>query len=68
MKTKQYYIMTDNSLSPETCNKSSLPAISDYDGLEQNTDDHNTLETNLNVHYFYQKPNSMKDLLFKPIK
>ena len=53
MKTKQYYIMTDNSLSPETCNKSSLPAISDYDGLEQNTDDHNTLETNLNVHYFY---------------
>ena len=45
--------MTDNSLSPETCNKSSLPAISDHDGLEQNTDDHNTLETNLNVHYFY---------------
>ena len=26
-----------------------FPAMSDYDGLEENTDGHNTLETNLNV-------------------
>ena len=26
-----------------------IPAISNYNGLEQNTDGHNTPETNLNV-------------------
>ena len=48
-ETKQYYIMTDDSTSRDTFNTPSFPSISDYDGLEQNTDSHNTLETNLNV-------------------
>ena len=39
----------DDSLSRDTFSAPSFPTISDYDGLEQNTDDHNTLETNLNV-------------------
>ena len=42
--------MTDNSLSRDnTCNTPSVPTISDYDDLEQNTDCRITLETNLNV-------------------
>ena len=41
--------MTDDSPSRDTFNTPSFPAISDYDGLEQNTAGHNTLETNLNV-------------------
>ena len=41
--------MTDNSPSRDTYNTPSFPAISDYDGLEQNIDGNNTLETNLNV-------------------
>ena len=41
--------MTDDSPSRNTCNTPSFPTISDYDGLEQNTHGHNTLETNLNV-------------------
>ena len=41
--------MTDDSPSRNTFNTPSFPLISDYDGLEQNTDGHNTLETNLNV-------------------
>ena len=41
--------MTDNSLSRDnTCNTPSFPTISD-DDLEQNTDGHIALETNLNV-------------------
>ena len=41
--------MTDDSLSQNTFNTPSFPAISDYDGLEQTTAGHNTLERNLNV-------------------
>ena len=42
--------MTDNSLSRDnTCNTLSVPTISDYDDLEQNTDCRITPETNLNV-------------------
>ena len=42
--------MTDDSPSRSIFNTPSFPAISDdYDGLEQTTDGHNTLETNLNV-------------------
>ena len=44
--------MTDDSPSRDASNSPSFPAISDYDGLEQNTYDHNTLETNLNVSKF----------------
>ena len=38
--------MTDDSQSRDICNTSSFPTISHYDGLEQNTHGHNTLETN----------------------
>ena len=48
-ETKQYHIMTDDSPSRDTFNTSSFPTILDYDDLEQNTDGHITLETNLNV-------------------
>ena len=41
--------MTNDFSSPDTFNKPSLPIISDYDNLEQNTDDHITLETNINA-------------------
>ena len=41
--------MTDDSPSRDIFNTSSLPAISDYEDLEQNTDGHVTLETNLNM-------------------
>ena len=41
--------MTDDSPSWDTFNTPSFPAVSDYDGLEQNIDGHNILETNLNV-------------------
>ena len=41
--------MTDDSTSRNTFNTSSLPTISDYDDLEQNTDGHVTLETNFNM-------------------
>ena len=41
--------MTDNSPSRDTFNTPSFPTISDYDGLEQNSHGHNTLETNLIV-------------------
>ena len=41
--------MTDDSSSQDTSSTPSFPAISNYDGLEQNTDGHNILETNLNV-------------------
>ena len=41
--------MTDNLPSWDTSNTSSFPAISDYGGLKQNNDVHNTLETSLNV-------------------
>ena len=41
--------MTDDSPSQNTFHRPSFPTISDYDGQEQNTDDHNTLETNLIV-------------------
>ena len=45
--------MTDDSLSRDTFNTPSFLAISDYDSLEQNTDGHNTLETNLNSWTIY---------------
>ena len=41
--------MTDDSLSRDTCNTPSFTTILDYDGLEQNTHGHNTVETNLVV-------------------
>ena len=41
--------MTDDSPSRDTFNTSRFPTISYYDDLEQNTDGHITLETNLNV-------------------
>ena len=41
--------MTDDSPSRDTFNTSKFPTISYYDDLEQNTDGHITLETNLNV-------------------
>ena len=41
--------MTNDSPSRDTSNTASFPTISDYDGLQQNTDGHNTVETNLNV-------------------
>ena len=41
--------MTDDLPSRDTCNTPSFPAISDYEGLEQNTHGHNTPETNLIV-------------------
>ena len=41
--------MIDDSPSQGTFNTRSFPTISGYDGLEQNTDDHNILETNLKV-------------------
>ena len=49
--------MADNSPSWGTPSAPSSPTISDYNGSERNADDHNTLETNLEVHYFYHKPN-----------
>ena len=49
-KTVSYHdSAADDSLSRDTFSAPSFPTVSDYDGLEQNTDDHNTLETNLNV-------------------
>ena len=48
-ETEQCHIMTDDSPSRDTFNTSRFPTISDYDDLEQNTDGHITLETNLNV-------------------
>ena len=45
----EIYILTDDSLSRDTYNTPSFPAISDYNGLKQDTDGHNTLKTNLNV-------------------
>ena len=41
--------MADDSPSRDTCNIPSFPTTSDCDDLDQNTDGHNTLETNLNV-------------------
>ena len=41
--------MTDDFPSRDTFNTPSFPIISDCDNLEQNTDDHITLETNLNA-------------------
>ena len=41
--------MTDDFPSRDTFNTASFPIISDYDNLEQNADDHITLETNLNA-------------------
>ena len=41
--------MPDDSPSWDTFNTPSFPAISDYDGLEQNADGHSTPETNLNL-------------------
>ena len=41
--------MTDDLSSWDTSNTPSFSTILDYDGLEQNTDGHNTLEANLNV-------------------
>ena len=46
---KQYYIMTDDSPSRNMFNTPSFPTISDHDGLEQNKECHNTLDTNFNV-------------------
>ena len=45
----QYHIKTDDSPSRNLFNSPIFPAISNYDGLEQNNDSHNILETNLNV-------------------
>ena len=41
--------MTDDSPSRDTCNTPRFPTTSDCDGLDQYTDGHNTLGTNLNV-------------------
>ena len=41
--------MTDDSPSQNLINTRSFPTTSAYDGLEQNIDGRNTLETNLNV-------------------
>ena len=41
--------MIDDSPSQGTFNTTSFPTISGYECLEQNTDGHNILETNLNV-------------------
>ena len=49
MEAKQYHIMTDDSPLRGTCNTPTFPTISDYDGLEQNTLGHNTLEKHLIV-------------------
>ena len=45
----EIYILTDDSPSRDASNAPSFPAISDYNGTEQDTDGHNTLETNINV-------------------
>ena len=42
-------IMADDSPSRDTFNTPSFPARQDYNSLEQDTDGHNTLETNFNV-------------------
>ena len=39
--------MTDDCASREESNTPSFPAKSDYNGLEQNADGHNTLDTNV---------------------
>ena len=49
MENLKIDIITDDSPSQDTSNTPNFPAISNYNGLEQNTDGHNTLETNLNV-------------------
>ena len=59
--------MTDDSPSRDTFNYPSFLTIADYDALEQNTNDNNTLEANLNVSALH-KPNSMKYLIYKPVK
>ena len=41
--------MTDGSPSQDTLYTPSFLTIPDYNGLEQGTNDYNTLETNLNV-------------------
>ena len=43
------YIMADNSPSWDTPSSPSSPTISNYNGSGRNADDHNTLETNLEV-------------------
>ena len=51
--------MADNSPSWDTPGAPSSPTISNYNGSGRNADDHNTLETNLEVHCFYHKLNSI---------
>ena len=41
--------MTDDLPSRDIFNTSGFPTISDYDDLKQSSDDHITLEANLNV-------------------
>ena len=45
--------MTDDLPSRDTFNTLSFPAVSNFHGLEQNTDGHNTLEPNLNESAFF---------------
>ena len=45
----EIYVLTDDSPLRDTSNTPSLLAIPDYNGSEQDTDGHNTLETSLNV-------------------
>ena len=47
------------AISPDTPRAPRSSTISGYSGSEINADDHDTLETNLEVHYFYHKPNSI---------
>ena len=41
--------MTDDAPSRDTSNTSGFSAISDYDGLKQNADGHNTLGKKLDI-------------------
>ena len=47
------------AISPDTPRAPRSSTISGYSGSDINADDHDTLETNLEVHYFYHKPNSI---------
>ena len=45
----EVHIMTDDSPLQEKPNTPSFSTISDYNSSQQDTDDHNTPKTNLNV-------------------
>ena len=45
----EIHTMSEDSLSRDASNTESSPAISDYTVLGQETNDHNTLETNLSM-------------------